>query len=160
MRKMPPGITWYTLLSISIVLLLGACMKPVDFKPSPGDGGDGNTINNGKAGAGIDLELEEPEDLPPVLEASVEGIISPVAADETVLVSLNSLGANAITVINMPDYDAVEWHYNSDPVEKGATFTLGSMPAVFKEAGIYPVTAVGKKGVEKYSVLFYIKVES
>jgi len=161
MRKVFPGIVGYVFLSINSALILGACMKPVDTNLFLGNGKDKEIPSNSKTGVGIEeIDFEEPEDIPPVLQANIGGVISPVAADKTVLVSLSSLGSDAITVINMNEYDTVEWHYNSHPVESGVTFTLGSMIAIFKVIGVYPVTAVGKKGNILYSTLFYINVGS
>jgi len=145
-------------LSINIALILGACMKPVGVNPILIGGGD-----RGETGVkvNVDVEFEPVKNILPVLQASIGGVISPVTADGTVLVSLSNLGSDAITVINMmPDYDIVEWHYNNNLVENGATFTLGLMTAIFNKIGIYPVTVIGQKGVERYSMLFYINVGS
>jgi len=148
MSKMSSGIARCVLVSVSIVVLLGACMKPVDVKIPR------------KTGVNVDVDFETVEDILPVLQASIRGKTSPVAADGKVSVSLDSLGSDAITVINMEDYDTVEWHYNGGPVEDGATLVLGSMTAIFNKMGIYPVTAVGKKGIALYSILFYVNVGS
>ena len=151
MREVSPRIAWYVLISVSIVVLLGACLKPIDVKFPQKD-------DQSKGEVKVDVDFEPIEDILPVLQASIGGIISPVTADETVSVSLDSLGGDAITVINMEAYDAVEWHYNRGPVEDGATFVLGSMTAIFNTAGVYPVTAVGRKAGVSYSTLFYISV--
>jgi len=157
MRKVFPGILWCALLSANCGLILGACMKPVDVRfSSEGDRSETAVKVN------VDVGFEEPADFLPVLEASIGGKIWRVSADgkEMVPVFLSSLGADAITVINMEDYDTVEWHYNGSPVEDGATLVLGSMTAIFNKVGVYPVTAIGKKGTALYSTLFYVKVES
>ena len=150
MSKVSPSIAGYVFLSIYVALVLGACMKPVDV----GVGRD----KRSEIKVGVDFETIE--DILPVLQASIGGKTSSVSADEIISVSLDSLGSDAITVINMEDYDTVEWHYNRGPVEGGATFVLGSMTVIFNTAGVYPVTAVGRKAGVSYSTLFYINVGS
>ena len=153
MRKVSAKIVWYAFISVSIVLVLGACVKPVDVKPFL----EGEEIRN-KTGVSVDFGFDNPTDIPPVLRANLGGGMLPVAADGMITVSQSSLDGVTITVTNAVLYDTVEWHYDLNPVAKGTTFTLRS--AVFNAAGTYSITVVGHKGAQRYSTLFYINVGS
>jgi hypothetical protein len=158
MWKVSPRIAGYAFLSVNIVLILGACVKPVDIKPFLKDEKVQEIINKGKAN--IDIGYEKPKDFPLELQAAIAGTPLEVAEDGTVTVSLDSLGDVTITVTNAADYDVIDWHYDSNPVAEGDTLNLGLMTDIFDETGNYPVTVIGKKGDKSYSTLVYINVES
>ena len=153
MRKVSVRITRYVFLSASVVLFLGACMKPVDVKPFL----ESEEIRS-KTGVSIDFGFDNPADYPPILRANIGGREVHVTADGILPVSLGSLDGVTITVTNAKVYDVIEWHYDLNPMAKGTAFTLRS--AIFNVAGVYSVTVVGHKGDQRYSTLFYINVGS
>ncbi|MDR0456022.1 MAG: hypothetical protein LBH20_04985 [Treponema sp.] len=133
-------------------------MKPVDIRPFLKDPRVGGT------GGDVDIDYENPKDIPPELEARVAGVPSEVAADGEVKVSLSALGSVTITVTNADQYDddGIEWYYDGNPVANGAALDM-SLPDVFDVFNVvrnHPVTVTGEKDGKYYSILFYIKVES
>jgi len=160
MRKVSARIAWYALTSVNIVMVLGACMKPVDVEPFLNDEKVQEIINKDK-GVNIDLGFENPANISPVLQASIGGTTSPVAEDSTVTVSLGSLSSATITVTNTTDYDTIKWYYNFNLVVTGAAINLGdsNWVAIFNAADSYPVTVIGiTKGGSSNGTLFYVDV--
>jgi hypothetical protein len=166
MRKVSPRIVWNAFLSVNIVLILGACMKPVDVKPFLEDWRIQEIINKDKTGGGVDVDIgfENAEDIPPELQAIIGGVPSSVAADETI----NLDNGDTITVTNVGEYDAIEWDFNGTILSTahgvsgtGETLTVNRSVDLFNEAGVYSLTVIGTTGGGiSYSTLFYINVES
>ena len=156
MRKASPKIAWYVLISVGIVLILGACLKPVDVKPFP---------KEKLSGIGLDVEVEPLNDIPPELEANIAGILSPMAAEKTV-----SLGSgDTIMVTNADEYDAMEWYFDSTRLltinqgvsgDREETLTVNTKVVPFNASGRYSLAVIGKKGDKRYSTLVYINVGS
>jgi len=154
MRKVSPGIVWYVLISVSIALVLGACIKPVDVKPFP---------KEKPGGIGVDVGIETLKDIPPELEADIMEIPQPVIAEKTISVG----GGDIIRVTNADKYDAIEWYFNSTSLlttsegvngDKGETLIVNTRVAPFNVPGLYSFAVIGKKGNKGYSILFYINV--
>jgi membrane carboxypeptidase/penicillin-binding protein PbpC len=161
MRKVSPEIIGYVFLSATIVMVLGACVKPVDVGPFLSDPKVEEIIRKGKTGGDVDIEYEHPKDIAPELQADGVGVTTTKdEAGNTVTVLLSNLGTVTITVTNAEQYDNIEWHYNGSSVKNGDTLAMSSMTVVFNAVGNYPVTVIGEKGGVYYSTLFYIKVES
>jgi len=154
MRKVFPGILWCAFFSVSIALLLGACLKPVDVKPF---------LNNNQSGVDVDVGVESLKNIPPELQANT----TPVAENQTV--NMGRSETKTITVTNADKYDAIEWYVDntrllttSDGVSagKGDNLTVNTGTATFNKPGLYSFAVIGKKGEKRYSTLFHINVGS
>jgi len=166
---MSPRIVWNAFLSVNIVLILGACIKPVDIKPFLEDWRIQEIINKDKTRGGVDVDIrfENAEDIPPELQEARNGETPlPVAANDTI--NLRDGDTITITVTNAGVYDAIEWDFNGIilTTEQGVSgdgkiLTMNTSVAPFNETGVYSLTVIGTTGGGiLYSTLFYINVES
>jgi len=144
-------------ISVNIVLILGACVKPVDA----------NIGGNKRGESGVDVRFEAIEDVLPELLANITGITPPPKVNKDDKVKLGDGDTITVTNVIKAGYDTIEWYVNSDtPLttgftgSKNETLRVDMTVAPFNASGVYPVTVVGRRGVERYSTLFYINVGS
>jgi len=146
----------YIILCVNGILILGACMKPVDVIIS------GESDNNGKLG--IEIGYQSPTNISPVLQANIGGTKSPVLAGQTV----NLSDGDTITVDNANAYESINWYFDGTLLttsqgisgSKGEILTVNTSVAPFNTLGLYPLSVAGKEsGVEKYNISFSVKIE-
>jgi len=154
MKKVFPRNAGYVLLSVTILLILGACMKPVDSSAFGETASEGNT----EGGVNVIIGFKNPNDNAPVLEATIGGTKSPVNKNET----LKFNNTDTITVTNGSNYDSIEWYINetATPGNTGTTLTVDTGIPPFNQSGTYPVSVVGKKAGVLYDTLVLVNVGS
>jgi hypothetical protein len=156
-RKMSPNAVFSVILCAYSAFWLAACIKPVSLGGFLEDGIVQTIIEEGKK-KGITLEYEDPKDHPLDLESAIAGTISPVLADEPVIVPSGSFGNATIKVTNADEYDPIEWYCDLVLEESGDTFTGAS---IFSVPGRYSITVIGTAidDGKPYGILFFIVVE-
>jgi hypothetical protein len=146
---MSSGIARYVLFC-TIILVLSACVKPVDIRGFLDDEKVKKIIGDGIE---IKIEVEPPEDNPPELS----GFSGAGTADDPVIVSLGS--TVTITVVNADNYDVIEWYYGSDLLGTEDSFEVDVGAPPFHEAGTYQLTVIGTTADgEPYDTGIFIKV--
>jgi hypothetical protein len=161
MRKLSLGIVCYA--TFSVVLILGACMKPVGLADFLNDERVQEIINEGKTGGKGGINYEHPEDLKPVLSKGSEKL------DEGAVVTVLKKNLSGlpdsitITVSNAASvsYDSIEWYCNEDPLTTGVNeneLTITADVAPFLVLEMYQLVVIGIVDGMPYSTGIFIEV--
>jgi hypothetical protein len=158
MRKLSLGVVLYA--TVSVVLILGACMKPVGIMDLLNDDRVQDIIDRGKTGGKIEIEIENPDDLKPELN---NGVLS---EGDTVTVSAGPPVSINITVTNASIFnDGIEWDFNGDDLTASGVLNAGKTEltitdgeAPFNVKGMYQLTVVGVVSGVPYSTRIFIEV--
>jgi hypothetical protein len=162
MRKVSLRIAYYAF--ISVVLILGACMKPVGVMDFLNDervqviiGGGIEDIEGVKGGIGY----EHPADLKPILS---NGLVK-LDEGDVVTVSKSAIPPNITIRASSPagiSYSNIEWYCNGTPLTVGVignevTITADEDPFYVLER--YRLIFVGTVDDIPYSAGIYIRVD-
>jgi hypothetical protein len=155
MRKLSLRILCYVV--ISVVLILGACIKPVGMDDFLNDGKVQNIIGGAKEGVKGDITYTHPRDLKPTL--SNGGTL----AEDTVVTVRVSPPPNSITITASPPagitYSNIEWYCNTVLLTTGNNLTITAGNAPFNEGNVYQLMVIGTTDGIPYSTWIFISVE-
>jgi hypothetical protein len=157
MRKLSLRILCYAILSV--VLILGACIKPVGVDDFLRDSRVQDIVG-GTEGVKINPEYDHPDDLKPVLN---DGDLD---EGDTVTIRISIPDIVIITVSNVAEagYNDIEWYCgDTGPLTAGVSankeslaITAGSAPF---EKGMHQLTVIGTTNGTPYSTKILIEVE-
>jgi hypothetical protein len=156
MRKVSLGIVFYA--TVSVVLILGACMKPVGVSDLLNDDrtkeiiGGKDTKEGVKGGIGYE---HHPEDLRPIL------------SNGSVLVkdAVFRINSPSITITASPPagitYSNIEWYCNGTDlhISGDTTYTINVGTSPFDGGGVYHLMVIGTADGIPYSTSIFIRVE-
>jgi hypothetical protein len=155
MRKLSLGIIYCAI--VSVVLILGACMKPVGFGDFLNDERVQDIVG-GTEGVKGGIDYEHPSDLKPILTNGGQ----PQA--ENSRVDLSTGDSVTITVSNavLVGYSGYEWYCNGVAFTAGVNgneviITADTTPFIAGE--IYQLLVIGTVGDMSYSTWIFIRVE-
>jgi hypothetical protein len=162
MRKLSLGVVCYA--TMSVVLILGACMKPVGISDLLEDERSQSIIDKGKTGGKIQIEIDNPDDLKPVL--SRDGQPAPLGENATVTLGIGASDTAYIVVTNAIAFDngSIKWYGDDDEItagisQGGARLDISAGSAPFDVKGMYSLTVIGTVSGTPYSANVLIKIE-
>jgi hypothetical protein len=160
MRKLSLGVVYCA--TVSVVLILGACMKPVGVMDFLNDEKVQNIIEKGKikGKAQIEIDYEQDGDLYPVLSSggvTLDKIVTYSKGGPDVIIEVS----NAVAV----GYSSLQWYLDgATPLTAGVSlagtrFTITAGNAPFNAVGTYQLTVVGTANSAPHSTMILVEVE-
>jgi hypothetical protein len=159
MRKVSLGIGFYA--TVSVVLSLGACMKPVGVSDLLNDDRTKEIIGGKEKEEGVKggIGYTHPRDLKPTLSNG-----GTLTEDDVVTVSVSGAPPNSMIITASPPagitYSNIVWYCNDTEIQTGGdTYTITAGYDQFFEKHIYQLMVMGTAGGISYSTWIFILVE-